>query len=295
MPVRPEWKPPLHAPPEPWDDKGWERFGDVGDYDPPPVTTGPALTQVSTVEAQPVVWLWERYIPAAALVLLDGHPDTGKSTITLDLAARLSTSRRMPDGSRGSHGATLLLSTEDTLARPVRERLEAAGANLELVYGLEVEDRTEAFTRPLTFPEDAQVLHHAILNTEARLVVIDPIMGHLSATVNSNQDQDVRRALTPLARVAADTGATILLIRHRRKPERRNAKAVPDWLEGGGSSGGFGIVRAGLVAVRDPDDQTICTLYQTKHNYGEWAKPVDYTFESAEGARHIGMIRWLPR
>jgi RecA-family ATPase len=260
------------------------------DYDGPRVT--PSITQVAKVQSQPVEWLWENRIPMAALTLLDGHPDTGKSTITLDLAARLSTGRRMPDGTRGVEGSTLLLSTEDTLARPVRQRLEAVDANLERIYGLEATDELRPLGGPLVFPEDYLVLKGAILLTDAKLVVIDPIMGHLSHTVNSNADQEVRRALNPLVQVATWTGAAILLVRHLRKPERKKSE-TPSWLEGGGSSGGFGIVRAGLVTMRDEDDTSLCTLHQTKHNYGQWARPVDYTFEDT--AHGVGRLRWLPR
>jgi RecA-family ATPase len=288
------WTPPLQTPPDPWDDAAWSRFGDRrdnGDWEAS--STAPIITPAASAVVEPIAWLWEHRIPLGALTLLDGHPDTGKSTITLDLAARLSGGRRMPDGSRGIDGATLLLSTEDTLARPVRERLEAAGANLDRVYGLEVKDEREPFGRPATFPEDVRILHEAIMHTDAKLVVIDPIMAHLSAVLSANADQEVRRALTPLVRVATATGAAIVMVRHLRKPER-GSKAKPTWLDGGGSSGGFGIVRAGLVATRDPDDDSICTLSQTKHNYGELVRAVDYTFEKVPGTT-VSRIRWLPR
>ena len=215
------WEPTLQPVPPPWDDKGWLTFGDrapTNDWGEP--QAAPLITCVDNVIPEPISWLWEHRIPLGALTLLDGHPSTGKSTITLDLASRLSGGRRMPDGSRGFQGATLLLSTEDTLAKPIRERLEACGALLQHVYGLEVQDEREPFGRPAVFPEDVNILHQAILHTEAKLVVVDPIMAHLSSTVSANADQEVRRALTPLVRVATATGAAILLVRHLRKPER---------------------------------------------------------------------------
>lgn len=287
-------RPPLEPVPPPWDEDGWNRFvREPGDYEPP--ATAPVIVRVADVKVEPITWLWQDRIPQAALVLLDGHPDTGKSTITLDLASRLSRGRRMPDGSRGLTGSTLLLNTEDTLAKPVRERLEAAEANLDHVYGLEVTDKAETLPRPLIFPEDTAVLERAIMQVDAKLVVIDPIMGHLSATVSANNDQELRRALTPLARVASATGATILLVRHLKAPDSKAAKtAVPSYLEGSGSKGGFGITRGGLVAMRDPDDPSISTLHVTKHNYSRWARPVDYTFEQGE-THGVGRIRWLPR
>ena len=58
----------------------------------------PVLIHMPGVKELPVEWLWERRIPRAAVVILDGHPGTGKSTIALDLAARVSKGQRMPDG-----------------------------------------------------------------------------------------------------------------------------------------------------------------------------------------------------
>lgn len=285
------WTPPLRPVPESWDEAGWKRFGQ---QDFIPVVSRPRLTQVSTVKAEPVSWLWENRVPFGALTLLDGHPDTGKSSITLDLAARLSTGRRMPDGSRcDAIGSTLLLSTEDTLAQPVRDRLEVAGADLERVYGLEATDEGDDLSHFLTFPRDCGVLEQAIGVTGARLVVIDPIMGHLSGDVNSNSDQEVRRALNPLVRIATSTGAAIVLVRHLRKPERRQHSA-PHWLDGGGSSGGFGIARSGLQAVIDPEDESTRTLYTVKCNWGQRGRPIDYAFLPSKSGV-CGRIRWIPR
>ena len=283
-------EPPGAEVPDSWDEEGWARFGGR-DYEA--AVPRPRLTMAATVEPKPVEWLWRPRIPQGALVLLDGHPDTGKSTITLDLAARLSKGQRMPDGRPGSFGATLLLSTEDSLARPVKERLEAAGAELSMIYGLEVEDPGEMDARTLVFPHDAALLHHAIVQTNALLVVIDPIMGHIAGDLSANSDQDVRRALNPLVRIASATGATILMVRHLRAPERKT-KEVPNFLEGGGSKGGFGIVRAGLVAMADADDPTLRTLHVTKANYGERGRPIDYIFVPSD-VNAVARIRWLPR
>lgn len=280
-----EWQ---YVPPTPEELWGSTRSG--VDWDAAP-TAQPVLTSVASVTAEPIEWLWEGMIPQAALVLFDGHPDTGKSTITLDLASRLSQSRRMPDGSRGIEGNTILLSAEDTLSRPIRERLEACEANLERIYGLEMTDADEPEGRPLSFPEDVKILHRAVLNVEAKLVVIDPIMSYLSGTIDSNHDQGVRKALAPLARVASETGCTILMVRHQRKPDR-SKPTPPTWFEGGGSSGGFGIVRASVMTQRD--DTGYCTLFQGKHNYGDYHRPIDYGLETV-GTGGISRVRWLPR
>ena len=97
--------------------------------------------KLDTVLQEPVSWLWPNYIPHAALSLLDGDPDLGKSTITLDWAARVSNGSPMPPaaGRPGAlpPGAVLLLSAEDDLRRTIKPRLAAAGADMSRIHQLE--------------------------------------------------------------------------------------------------------------------------------------------------------------
>ena len=50
------------------------------------------------VEAASVEWLWEPYLARGKLAVLDGDPGTGKSFVTIDIAARLSRGSSMPNG-----------------------------------------------------------------------------------------------------------------------------------------------------------------------------------------------------
>ena len=58
------------------------------------------FTPVSCAEITPIAvsWLWEPYLPRGKLAILDGDPGTGKSFVTLDLAARVSAGAPMPGG-----------------------------------------------------------------------------------------------------------------------------------------------------------------------------------------------------
>jgi hypothetical protein len=60
-----------------------DQFDDVG-------------TLLSEVVEESVEWLWEGRIPLAKITVIDGDPGTGKSALTIDLAARVSTGRDMP-------------------------------------------------------------------------------------------------------------------------------------------------------------------------------------------------------
>ncbi|MGH7883251.1 MAG: DnaB-like helicase N-terminal domain-containing protein, partial [Candidatus Dormibacteraceae bacterium] len=98
--------------------------------------------RISEVEREEVEWLWWQRLPLGKVVVLDGDPGLGKSTLTLDLAARVSTGGQMPDGTDSILGGAgvVVLSAEDGLADTIRPRLEAAGADLERVATFKVND-----------------------------------------------------------------------------------------------------------------------------------------------------------
>lgn len=79
--------------------------------------------RAADVKPEPIEWLWENYVPKGMVTVVGGFPGVGKSTINYDLAARVS---RQGD-------VVLVLTAEDHLAAVVRPRLDAAGADLNLV------------------------------------------------------------------------------------------------------------------------------------------------------------------
>jgi hypothetical protein len=94
---------------------------------------GKPFTLLSRIAGEQGEWLWRDRIPAGDLTLFDGDPGTNKSSVALDLAARVSTGREMPDGTTGCQGGVVLLAGEDSLSKTIRPRLDAAGADLSRV------------------------------------------------------------------------------------------------------------------------------------------------------------------
>ncbi len=147
----------------------------------------PVLTNLSEVEPLPVEWLWRGRIPRGAITILDGDPGLGKSTLTLDLAARVTTARPMPDGTEGVPGGVVLLSAEDDVARTIVPRLRAAGADCSRVVAFSaVADKDGKEDIP-SFPSDLSALEEAIERVGAVLVIIDPLVAYLDDKVNANK------------------------------------------------------------------------------------------------------------
>jgi hypothetical protein len=261
----------------------------VARYEPEPDNSGNALPRgallsLATVCPEPVAWLWPGRIPRGMLTVLDGDPGLGKSALTLDLAARVSRGLPMPDGSPGASGAVVLVSLEDSLAHTIRPRLDAAGGDAAKVQAFTVRDSHGE--RVPTLPNDIPELERLVAECGALLVIVDPLMAALSGAVNAHHDQDVRRVLAPLSKLAERSGAAVLVVRHLNK----SAGANPLY-RGGGSIGITGAARSLLLLARDPDDPERRVLAHTKCNVSAHAPSL--ALRVAEATNRAPRIEWL--
>ncbi|GAA4207492.1 AAA family ATPase [Actinocatenispora rupis] len=240
------------------------------DPDPDPealLRPRPTLVRMSEVVPERINWLWPGYLAAGKLHVVDGDPGTGKSTMTTDLAARITTGKPWPDGQPGANPAgVVLLSAEDDPADTIRPRLDAAGADPARVAALtsvKEWDRQDAawVDRLVTLPGDTDMVRQAIDQVRAALLVVDPLMAYLGEKVNEYQDKDVRRALTPLIKAAEAAGCAVVLVRHFTK----GGGPSPIY-RGGGSIGIIGAARIGYAVAKDPQDETRVIVAPTKAN-----------------------------
>ena len=61
-----------------------------------PMRLPPAVVTLDTVPRERVSWLWAGRLALGKLAIIDGDPGLGKSVVTLDIAARVSTGSPMP-------------------------------------------------------------------------------------------------------------------------------------------------------------------------------------------------------
>jgi hypothetical protein len=243
------------------------------------------LVLVADVDREQVTWLWRDRIPRGKVTVLDGDPGTGKSTLTLTIAAKVSTSSPFPDGTRPERADVILLSAEDDIGDTIRPRLEAAGADLSRCWVLpDVHPEGEP-PRPPELPADLDTIEGMVKGKAAALVVIDPLMAFLSGQVNAHVDQDVRRVLASLGYMAARTGAAVVIVRHMNKG---TGSAL---YRGSGSIGIVGAARAGLLVAPDPDDEGRRILAMTKSNLAKMPDALAYRLVNDE-RYGVARIQW---
>ncbi|GMV07922.1 MAG: hypothetical protein AMXMBFR53_41970 [Gemmatimonadota bacterium] len=219
-------------------------------------------TLMSAVDPVAVSWLWPGRIPLGRLTILDGDPGLGKSSVTLDLAARVTSGSPMPDHTRGLGGprGVILMGVEDGLADTVRPRLDAAGADATKVWAL-TGVRNEDGEPRLPTLQDVRAIREARSEVDAALLVVDPLSAFLGSGVDGHRDGDVRQALARLAALAEETGLAVLCVRHLSK-----AGGANPLYRGGGSIAIIAAARSGLLLAADPDDPERRVLASTKSN-----------------------------
>lgn len=133
------------------------------------------LIHMDQVEVEEIKWLFYPFIPYGKVTIIQGDPGEGKTTVVLQIIAKLTKGEAiLSETSEGKSEETgvpinvIYQTAEDGLGDTIKPRLLAAGADCSRVLVIDDQDQ------PLTMV-DAR-LEEAIIQTKARLVVLDPFM-----------------------------------------------------------------------------------------------------------------------
>jgi hypothetical protein len=140
--------------------------------------------------------------------------------------------------------------------------------------------------RKLVLPDQIDRLEATANSLRARLIVIDPLVAYLGDGVKTNDDHRVRRAMEPLAEMAARLDAAVVAIRHLNK--RAGDDAI---YRGGGSIGFTGLARSVLAVGRDPGDSDRMILAAVKLNVARRPPSLAYRMV-ADGPYEPAHIAW---
>jgi hypothetical protein len=214
----------------------------VGRYPPAGSSAGAAFGRRSFAEVTPraVRWLVPGVIPLRTSTLLAGQGGLGKSSYLLAVTAQVTR------GDLGDPAAVIIISYEDPAEEIVRPRLEAAGADLERVFEILVPaEESGAIVRP----RDLDRLEIEIEATGARLIIVDPVLAAIDASVDAHRDQDVRIVLSQLAALAERHECACVIVMHLNKAASKDA-----YLRISSSSGFYNAARSVVLVVPDPEE-----------------------------------------
>lgn len=92
------------------------------------------LIRAGDVTLEPISWLWKDWLAVGKPHFLGGAPGTGKTTISMALAATVTIGGRWPDGTKSPTGNVIVWSCEDDPADTLIPRLALSGADLAKVF-----------------------------------------------------------------------------------------------------------------------------------------------------------------
>ena len=233
------------------------------------------IIRMSDVELTPVEWLWKPYLPFGKLSVLQGNPGEGKTYFAMNLAAACTNGKLLPNMERMEPFNVIYQTAEDGLGDTVKPRLIEAGADLDRVLVIDDSDVQ------LTLSDER--IEKAIIENNAKLVIIDPIQAYLGADVDMNRANEVRPIFMRLGQVAQRTGCAILLIGHLNK-----AAGMQSLQRGLGSIDIAAAVRSVMFIGKLKHDPTMRILTHEKSSLAPPGVSLAFSLGDEGGFRWVG-------
>ncbi|MFD6771290.1 AAA family ATPase, partial [Micromonospora chalcea] len=248
------------------------------------------LVPASTFKIKRVQWGWQDRMPVGELCLIPGREGTGKSTFLAWLAAQI-TRGTLPGVFYGKPRPVLYAANEDAWEYTIAPRMIAAGADLSLLYKIEV-DQDEDYGFGVSLPRDCPDVEELAKDVGAAAVMLDPIISVIDDQLSVNQPRELRKALEPLRRMAERAQVMVPALAHFNKGTDTDVLTkIPGaraWAE---------VARAAIGIARD-EDEGHYVASQIKNNLGRADLPnLTYTIEShtvptEDGPAGVGRLKW---
>lgn len=233
------------------------------------------LINMQDVKCENVEWLLYPYIPYGKITIIQGDPGEGKTTLILQIIARLTMGEGVIDEEAKPPVNIIYQTAEDGLGDTIKPRLMSAGADCSKV--LVIDDSKV----PLTMLDTR--LENAIKQTNARLVVLDPIQGFLGANVDMHRANEIRPVMKHIAVLAETYHCAIVLIGHMNK-----CSVGKSAYRGLGSIDFQAAARSVLLVGRVKDEPEIRVVCQIKNSLAPEAKSIAFRLGEENGFEWIG-------
>jgi predicted ATP-dependent serine protease len=233
------------------------------------------MIKMSEVQSQEVEWLWYPFIPYGKLTIIQGDPGDGKTTLVLNIAAKLSKGEGLDSEMKLQEPVNVIYQTaEDGLSDTVKPRLELAGADCERISVI------DESAKSLSMIDER--LEEALVRTGAKVLILDPIQAYLGGGMDMNRANEARDMTKRLGVLAEKYKCAILLIGHMNKAAGNKAA-----YRGMGSIDFFAVARSVLLVGRVEGEPNIRAVVQIKNNLAAFGHPKAFAL-SEEGFRWLG-------
>ncbi|WP_264176895.1 AAA family ATPase [Claveliimonas monacensis] len=253
---------------------------------------------MESVKVEQIEWLLYPFIPFGKVTIIQGDPGEGKTTMVLQIIAKLTRGEPILLNKKSQKEAqqdseenlkqevlsqdnpiqpvnVIYQTAEDGLGDTIKPRLLAAGADCSRV--LVIDDREQ----PLTMVDVR--LEEAIMQTKARMVVLDPIQGFLGTDVDMHRANEIRPLMKRMAVLAEKYHCAIILIGHMNK--NSNGKSS---YRGLGSIDFQAAARSVLIVGRLKDEPETRVMCHVKSSLAPEGKSVAFRLDKETGFQWIG-------
>lgn len=233
------------------------------------------LIYMDTIRATETKWLWYPYIPFGKITVIQGDPGEGKTTLILNIAARL-TQGKLPQTVEVTEPMNVIYQTaEDGLSDMVKPRLLSAGADCSKVIVINESERNISMSD--------KHLEAAIAHTYAKLVILDLLQAYIGAQVDMHRANEIRPVMSHLASIAEKYGCAVVLIGHMNK-----AMGMKSTYRGLGSIDITAAARIVLIVARDKENPSFRVVAHTKSSLAPERKTVAFELDPDSGFHFKG-------
>jgi putative DNA primase/helicase len=248
---------------------------DFDDDDLPPDSEVISI-RMSQVVRKPIRWLFPDRIPIGKVTLIAGDPGLGKSFLTMDLIARVTTGGEIPasGGECVPQGSVVLLCAEDDLADTVGPRLDVAGADVDQIHVLQTLALPNGKREPFNLAHIPHLERMIIRAAGPKLLVIDPVTAYIGGKVDDHKNSALRTVLGPLADMAARRNVAVVIVTHLNKSS--GTKALNRIT---GSLAYVALARVAWLVVKDPENPEKRLFLSVKNNLAPEPSGLSYRID----------------
>ena len=234
------------------------------------------IIKASDVDCRNIEWLWYPFIPYGKVTILQGDSGDGKSLMILKLAAMLTQGEPMPftDGDGQTPINVIYQSSEDDADDTIVPRFMESGGDPDRLFFISEKEKFLSFSD--------QRLLAALEQTQARLLILDPLSAYIGENTQLNSANSVRAQFRPLIELAKKLRCAVIVVHHHNK--QLGQRAIN---RGSGSVDVIAGPRSTLVISRtrsdDPDERI---LAQVKCNVGPTGSAIVFSVSNGE-------VTWL--